>query len=171
LTAVFLLDVLKESIMKNFTIFLSCALILAASFGCTKKNARPADLPEDMSPCSITITQDGTPVEGATVALEYETPVKYQTSGTTDAKGVAIMMTYGHAGAQQGTAKVLVSKLVTEGASEAEDYGESGEMGQDFETIDLKYKAVDTTDLTITIGKDNVAESFEVGAPVRIPAN
>ncbi|MBP5622209.1 MAG: hypothetical protein J6X44_09360, partial [Thermoguttaceae bacterium] len=97
-------------------------------------------------------------------------PVKYKTSGMTDAKGVAIMQTYGVSGAQQGTAKVLVSKLVTEGASESEEYGESGEIGKDFETVDLKYKSTDTTDLTITIGKNNVAETFEVGAPVHVPA-
>jgi hypothetical protein len=158
---------MKGTIMKNVALLLSSALILAASFGCAKKNPRPADLPEDMSPCVITITQEGTPIEGATVALQYETPVKYQTSGTTDAKGAATMTTYGFAGAQQGTAKVLVSKLVTEGGSEGEEYGDVGTMEQDFETVDVKYKSADTTDLTVTIGADNVAETFEVGAPVR----
>lgn len=156
--------------MKNFVIYVSCVLVIAAGVGCSPKNSRPADLPDDMTPCRITITQDGAPVESASVVLEYETPVKYATSGTTDAQGVAVMMTYGFAGAQQGSAKVLVSKLVTEGAEEAEEYGQSGKMGQDFETIDVKYKSKDTTDLSITIGKDNVAESFEVGAPVHIPA-
>lgn len=156
--------------MKNFSVSIFCALILIATVGCGNKNTRPADLPEDMSPCKITITQEGTPIEGATVVLEYETPVKYATSGTTDAKGVATMMTYGFAGAQQGTAKVLVTKLVTEGAEEAAEYGEQGQQGQDFDTVDIKYKSKDTTDLTITIGKDNVEETFEVGAAVHVPA-
>ena len=155
--------------MKKFAIVLSCLLVLAA-VGCGNKNSRPADLPEDMSPCSVTITQDGQPLAGATVAFEYETPVKYTTSGTTDDKGVAIMQTYGFAGAQIGTAKVVVSKLVTEGASEAEEYGESGEQGQDFEVVDAKYKSKDTTDLTITIGKENSVETFDVGPAVHVPA-
>lgn len=156
--------------MKHLAIFCACALVLASFIGCGPKNSRPADLPEDMTPCKITITQEGKPLEGASVSLEYDTPVKYSTSGSTDASGVATMMTYGFAGAQIGTAKVLVTKLVTEGASEAEEYGESGESGQDFDTVDIKYKSVDTTDLTITIGKDNVQETFEVGAPVHVPA-
>ncbi len=156
--------------MKKFTVCFSCVLILATFLGCGPKTLRPADLPDDMTPCAITITQEGNPLAGATIDLEYDAQVKYRTSGTTDEKGVATMMTYGFAGAQQGNAKVLVRKVVTEGASESEEYGESGNTGQDFETVDLKYKSLDTTDLTITIGKDNVAETFEVGAPVHVPA-
>ena len=156
--------------MKKFAVYLPCVLILATFFGCGPKNTRPADLPEDMTPCAITITQEGTPVAGVTVDFEYTTPVKYRTSGVTDENGVAAMMTYGFAGAQQGEAKVLVRKVVTEGASEAEEYGEAGNSGADFETVDLKYKSLDTTDLTISIGKDNVAETFEVGAPVHVSA-
>lgn len=155
--------------MKNYRIILMllCATLLCV--GCGKKD-RPADLPDDMSPCEITITQDGTPVDGATVSFVYATDVKYATSGTTDAKGVAVMMTYGQAGAQQGTAKVLVSKLVTEGASESEEYGETGSLGQDFHVIDAKYRNEATTDLEITIGKSRVKETYEVGAPVHEPA-
>ena len=156
--------------MKKIAILFSCALVLASLPGCGKNKSRPADLPDDMSPCAITITQDGAPLVGATVELEYETPVKYRSSGTTDDKGVATIMTYGFAGAQQGTAKVVVKKLVTEGGSEAEEYGEAGTTGQDFETVDPKYKSKDTTDLTITIGKANVEEKFDVGAAVHIPA-
>ena len=108
--------------MKKFALYISCLLVLAA-FGCNKGGGRPADLPEDMSPCAVTIIQDGQPLAGASVQFEYDTPVKYTTSGVTDEKGVAIMMTYGQPGAQQGTAKVCVSKLVTEGGSEGEEYG------------------------------------------------
>ncbi len=156
--------------MKNLALLCSLALVLASAVGCGSKNSRPADLPDDMTPCLITITQDGAPVATASVVFEYETPVKYTTSGTTDEKGVATMMTYGFAGAQIGTAKVLVYKLVTEGASEGEEYGDAGNVGQDFDTIDLKYKSKDKTDLTITVGKDNVNETFEVGSPIHVPA-
>ena len=155
--------------MKKFALYLSCLLVLVA-FGCNKGGGRPADLPEDMSPCAVTIIQDGQPLAGATVMFEYDTPVKYTTSGVTDEKGVATMMTYSFAGAQQGTAKVCVSKLVTEGGSEGEEYGDSGSVGQDFDTVDTKYKKKETTDLTITVGKENVAETFDVGAAVHVPA-
>lgn len=155
--------------MNKFCAFAACALIALTSFGC-KDKSRPADLPDDMSPCKITITQEGVPLAGATVEFKYSTDVKYTTSGTTDDSGVATMMTYGYAGAQQGTAKVRVAKLVTEGASEAEEYGEKGETGSDFNVVDAKYRSFDTTDLEITITKENAAETFEVGAPVHEPA-
>ena len=150
--------------MKKLASFVLCLALATLAVGC-KDNSRPADLPEDMSPCKITITQEGQPLAQATVELVYETQVKYTTSGTTDDSGVATMMTYGYAGAQQGTAKVVVRKLVTEGGSEGED-GEAGELGEDFQVVDAKYGSADTTELTITIGKDNVNETFEVGPAV-----
>ena len=156
---------MKGRTMKRICAVALCALLAISSFGC-KDKSRPADLPEDMSPCEITITQEGTPLAGATVDLQYTTNVKYNTSGVTDENGVAIMKTYGYAGAQQGTAKVRVDKLVTEGASEAEEYGEAGNLGQDFHLVDKKYRSFDTTDLEITIGKENSKESFDVGAAV-----
>lgn len=151
--------------MKKFCVVALYAFLACAAIGC-KDKSRPADLPEDMSPCEITITQEGTPLAGATVEFKYTTDVKYTTSGVTDEKGVAIMQTYSYAGAQQGTAKVRVDKLVTEGGAEAEEYGEAGEMGKDFHLVDAKYRSFDTTDLEITIGKENSKESFDVGAAV-----
>ncbi len=150
--------------MKKFASLIVSLALLAFIPGC-KDNSRPADLPEDMSPCKITITQEGQPLGQATVQLVYDTKVKYTTSGTTDDAGVATMMTYGYAGAQQGTAKVVVTKMVTEGGSEGED-GKAGELGEDFYVVDAKYGKPETTDLTITIGKENVAETFEVGPAV-----
>ena len=144
---------------------LTC-LLLCVCAGCDKNSERPADLPEDMTPTKITITQEGKPLEGASVLLEYDTPMKYPTSGITDEKGVATMVTYGFAGAQQGTAKVVVIKLVTEGETQGEEYGKKGEYGTDFHVVDAKYRTKETTDLEITIGKKNVKETFEVGAPV-----
>ncbi|MGI6401697.1 MAG: hypothetical protein ACOX0A_06270 [Thermoguttaceae bacterium] len=154
--------------MNKYCAFAVCALIALASFGC-KDKSRPADLPDDMTPSRITITQEGEPLAGATVELEYTTPVKYTTSGATDETGVAVMKTYGYAGAQLGTAKVRVSKLVTEGDSEAEEYGESGSMGTDFNVVDAKYMSFETTDLEITIEKGNADATFDVGAAVRDP--
>ena len=151
--------------MKKICAVALCALLAVSSFGC-KDKSRPADLPDDMSPCEITITQEGKPLAGATVELQYTTSVKYTTSGVTDENGVAIMKTYSYAGAQQGTAKVRVDKLVTEGASEAEEYGEAGNLGTDFHLVDKKYRSFDTTDLEITIGKENSKETFDVGAAV-----
>ena len=151
--------------MNKYYAVVACALIALTSFG-WKDKSRPADLPEDMSPCLVTITQEGVPLAGATVEFKYSENVKYTTSGMTNDSGVAEMKTYGYAGAQQGTAKVRVYKLVTEGASEAEEYGEKGSLGNDFNVVDPKYMSYDTTDLEITITKEKCEQSFDVGAAV-----
>ena len=151
--------------MKKIYAVALCAFLACASLGC-KDKSRPADLPDDMTPCEITITQEGTPLAGATVDLQYTTNVKYNTSGVTDDNGVAVMKTYGYAGAQQGTAKVRVDKLVTEGASEAEEYGEAGNLGQDFHLVDKKYRSFDASMLEITISKGSNTFWIEVEAPV-----
>ena len=149
---------------------LACALACVLCVGCGPKNTRPADLPDDMTPCVITVMQDGKPLEGASVELVYDTKMKYTSSGSSDEKGEATIMTYGFAGAQQGNAKILVTKLVTEGAEEAAEYGEAGAMGQDFQTVDPKYGSADTTDLTVEIGKSNVKQTVDVGESVHISA-
>lgn len=156
--------------MKKVFALVVCALIALGCSGC-KKDQRPADLPEDMTPCKIILTQEGKPLADATVEFAYSTQVKYTTSGSTDEKGVATMVTYGYPGAQQGVAKIVVRKVVTEGASEAEEYGESGDSGSDFNVVGAKYRSAETTDLEITIGKENVEETFELGPAVKEPAN
>ena len=153
--------------MKRLTSVLTLAtLLLTLAVGCHKNSERPADPPPDMTPTKITITQEGKPLEGASVMLKYNEPVKYPTSGITDENGVATMVTYGFAGAQQGTAKVIVLKLVTEGETQGEEYGKNGDYGTDFHVVDAKYRSEETTDLEITIGSKNVKETFDVGAPV-----
>ncbi len=155
--------------MKKILALVVGAVVALGCCGC-KKDQRPADLPEDMTPCKITLTQEGKPVADATIEFSYSTPMKYTTSASTDENGVATMVTYGFAGAQQGTAKVVVRKLVTEGASEAEEYGETGDSGSDFNVVAAKYRSAETTDLEITIGKENVEETFELGPAVHDPA-
>lgn len=155
--------------MKKYLLLIACVLASVSSLGC-KDKSRPADLPEDMSPCFVTITQEGKPLEGASVNFEYTTPVKYTTSGVTDANGVAQMSTYGYGGAQIGTAKVVVTKMVTEGLVEATDDDEEGSMGSDFYVVDAKYGSVDTTDLEITVDSKECKATFDVGPAVHDPA-
>ena len=85
--------------MKKVFALVVCALIALGCTGC-KKDQRPADLPEDMTPCKIILTQEGKPLADATIEFAYSTQVKYTTSGSTDENGVATMVTYGYPGAQ-----------------------------------------------------------------------
>lgn len=112
----------------------------------------------DLYPCDIKITQEGTPLAGATVTLQYLTKEMYSTSGVTDEEGVAVMKTFGYDGARQGTAKVCVDKLVKEGSSEAEE--------SCFHLVDKKYRSFDASMLEITISKGSNTFWIEVEAPV-----
>ena len=153
--------------MKKYLLLIACVLASVASLGC-KDKSRPADLPEDMSPCFVTITQEGKPLEGASVSFEYTTPVKYTTSGVTDANGVAQMSTYGYGGAQIGTAKVVVTKMVTEGLVEATD-DEEGSMGSDFYVVDAKYGSVTPRISKSPSVAKNVRKRSKLVLPFMIP--
>lgn len=80
--------------------------------GCSREN-RPNDLPKLM-PVTLTLTQDGKPLEKAMVVLYAENPdiVKWTVSGNTDTDGKTILVTHGQfRGAPAGKFKVCVTKV------------------------------------------------------------
>jgi len=97
----------------QFRIYLALTLVLCLISGC-KQKPRPDGFP-DLYPCTITITQEGKPLEGADVRLMPESGTAlWITAGKTNASGVAKLSTHAdYVGAPAGTYKVLVSKYVT----------------------------------------------------------
>jgi len=92
----------------------STALLFAAVFitGCWGE-PRPDGMPR-LYPVSIIVTQEGVPLEEASVTLIPEDPAnaRWGPMGMTDGSGVAVMRTDGkYAGAPLGTYKVVVSKM------------------------------------------------------------
>ena len=81
-------------------------------FGCGEK--LPPGIPK-LYPVTITITQDGKPLDGAEVfLLNLDTTVEWPVGATTNASGVAILRTYGqYVGAPAGQYKVTVRKTET----------------------------------------------------------
>ena len=154
-----------------FIIFLLSAVCFLPSLftGCGKDTGRPVDLPP-LYPVKISITQNNTPLSGATVTLLGKTPSKYgAASGTTDASGTAVLRTYGYNGAPAGEYAVLVQKIGTEGARE-EKTPEGKSMfvgGQSYAYVDAAFASGDSTTLSIRVTAKGVAESFDVGSPVR----
>lgn len=105
---------------KNLFSYLLIVVCLCVFGGCSREN-RPKDLPK-LTPATLTLTQDGKPLEKAIVFLYAENPdiAKWTVSGNTDANGETILVTHGQfRGAPAGKFKVCVTKV--------EDAGNAGE--------------------------------------------
>ena len=147
---------------------LSATLLLHAGCGGNNDAGRPADLPQ-LFPVNITVTQEGTPLEGASVTL-VATSSTYTPSGTTNASGVAAIQTYGFPGAPAGEHAVLVTRVGIE--DQREEQTPEGETvmvgGRRFRYIDPQFSNAASTPHRITVSERGANETFEVGAPVRI---
>lgn len=121
--------------------------------------ARPGDLPT-LHPCSITVSQDGVPLVNATVKLYSTDPdFKWAVIGQSDVRGKATLSTHAQfPGAPQGEYKVVVLK------AEEVYKGNSVDI---FTLIDKQYTDPETTPLSITIGKGNNTQQFDLGRSLR----
>jgi len=155
-------------------LILSLFLALLLYTGCNRNDGRPADMPK-LYPVTISIIQDGQPLDGATVTLIAKTPAVAQygtSSGTTTATGTATIRTYGYDGVPIGDYTVLVEKRVTEGEREIiqEGMGVVGTIGgRVFQLVNTQFTAQATTPLSISVAERRGAtETFDVGAAVRV---
>lgn len=142
----------------------TCIVALVVFVGCNGKK-KPDGLPK-LFPCSVTITQGGSPLEGATVSL-FSDSSSWGAAGTTNESGVAKIFTYGDfAGAPEGVYKVTVEKNRLD--SDVDLTNLSPNETPNVTAIDLvnvKYKNRDTTDLTLEV-KGKTTASFDVGEAV-----
>ena len=154
----------------------SLTLIVSLIFlfpGCGGDGGRPADMPP-LFPVTITITQEGVPLEGATVTLHSSTPSTYGTAtGTTDSSGTARMRTYGFNGAPAGEYVVTVDRVALEGAEEfVQNPGENPQLrgGTLYRFVNENFTKRGTTTLNMTVADNRrgTTETFDVGAAVRI---
>ncbi|MCF0234592.1 MAG: hypothetical protein HUK22_06390 [Thermoguttaceae bacterium] len=146
---------------------LGAAAILAGVcvVGCAKP--KPDGMPK-LVPCSVKVTQEGTPVEGATVGF-FADGFEWGAAGTTDASGVAQMYTRGtYPGSAEGEFKVTIQKSVVEpvDVSQMTSASVTPTGGTAFDYVDLQYKTAESTPLTITVSGKTKAE-FDVGAPAK----
>jgi hypothetical protein len=152
------------TIRLSFIILLSIGMTLACN-----RVQKPNGLPK-LFPCTITITQNGVPVQGILVSLIDPAVTEYwAVSGLTNASGTATIRTHGNfVGAPSGVYNVILSK--TENSDEHDTIlGRSPSTPlQIFSLIDTKYNEEATTPLKITIENKTVRETFEIGPAVRI---
>jgi len=146
--------------------------VVFAIAGCAKNDGRPADLPP-LFPCEITITQEGTPLSGATIVLESfgETKVTYFPSGITNESGKAVLSTYGFNGVPAGTYKVTARKTIVEDVKQVLDgYGDLvNDNGVEYRTVERKYSYADTTphEIEVSTGRGTTQATFDVGKPIK----
>lgn len=163
--------------MKNISLY--CFLCLATFFLCSGCGgaAKPKDLP-DLYPSKITITQGGSPLEGASVTLVSDQKIRFTVGGKTDAQGVCQIITDGQwPGAPSGTYKVLVKKAVTpEITADASDHAayqkaleENSKKSR--HVVDLKYSSVKTTPESVEVTATGLDSTIDVGDAVDIPTS
>jgi hypothetical protein len=164
------------SILTVFTVFLSCF-----SIGCDRGPQKPKDFP-DLFPCKITITQGGSPLEGALVFLSPKSGVSngWNTEGKTDSKGVADLKTHvDFKGAPAGDYVVRISKteLSPSSVSEIEpkdpveydkwDRAKRAEKRTMYNLVKTEFNDAKKTPHFITISKGKNEAAFDVGEPIK----
>ena len=150
-------------IRQTFPFFLSallcCVFFFTGCGGDGGKRAKPKDLPR-LFPCTLTFTQEGVPLEGASIILHSED--RWAVGGKTDEKGEASLVTNGHYdGAPAGTYKITVRKMIT--VQDAE-----GEVTKQTDVIPDQFKREAMTPLEIEIGKSDNNKTFDLGKAVSI---
>ena len=157
-------------------LFLSVALI-----GCGPADNRPDGMPP-LFPTTITVTQDGVPLVGASVVLIPDDGSRdWYVSGTTNESGIAEMMASSRwAGAPRGTYKVMVRKFETapsriaplpddadDAAREAHEVALSNERLNAYTVVAPIFTDPARTTLNLTVdGRTDT--TFDVGEAVRV---
>lgn len=105
---------MHDSFYRTTSFILSLAFLFLSSAGCSE--LRPEGMPK-LHPVTITIIQDGKPLEGASVVLTPVEPanVKWFSGGETDSRGIVTPRVHGkYKGSPAGRYFVSVSKTETE---------------------------------------------------------
>lgn len=157
-------------------------LLVMVACGCGEQ--RPAGLPE-LYPTTITITQGGANLAGATVTLFPEDTAlsRWPVGGLTDENGKASLVTYGkYQGAPAGKFKVMVNKTVSEGdpipeapaqhasPEERAAYDRAIKTGsfEVFQVVAEEYRTAARTSLSVEIAASGPNEfTLDVGEAVK----
>ena len=144
--------------------FLGFVLLFGIS-GCGEKY--PDGMPKLIN-VSLTFTQEGKPLAGATVSLFSDDPsFKWTVGGTTDNNGVVVLKTHGsYTGTPEGRYKICVKKFMREG--ELQTMANPGAPPpKDYNLVESQYGFQKETPLSIEIKSGSKYEPFDVGAAVK----
>ncbi|MGL4942639.1 MAG: carboxypeptidase regulatory-like domain-containing protein [Thermoguttaceae bacterium] len=142
--------------------------------GCGQKY--PDGFPK-LYPISLTVTQEGKPLAGATVVLSSpESTLQWTIGGVTDERGVAPLWTHGqYKGAPVGRFKVTISKVVNEGEAEyiaaldREDTAAAAKIVvKSYSCVEPQYGDVATTPLEVTLSAKSRTVDVDAGKADKI---
>lgn len=165
---------------RHFVVISAFTLLSVVFAGCSSESL-PADLPQ-LTRCQIKITQEGSPLEGATVTLHSLDGMRqWGAGGLSNAAGIAEIYTNGrYPGAPAGKYKVVVSKIETDPsqlppAPPQNDPGypawhqkAESEVRQSYSVIEKKFTEPGSTPHEIDITEGKTAETtLDVGKKVR----
>ncbi len=149
---------------------LNVAIMSLTVVGCSTVDG-PVGLPA-LVPTTISITQGGAPLEGATVSLFPQDSANKQwaAGGTTDATGTAVIQTLGrYNGAAAGKYKVTVYKSLQEDASSGvPDSPSSNKVTKNYLLVDPKLTSEPNTTLEMNISAPETTQTFDIGAAVKV---
>ncbi|GHT44480.1 hypothetical protein FACS189454_01970 [Planctomycetales bacterium] len=171
---------MMKIVVRNFLFFL-LGFTVATLSGCGQRGL--PGMPK-LYPATLTVFQDGKPLENASVVLINVDPSStWSAGGQTDANGIVRLQTMGQfKGIPEGTYSVAVSKIEFPdfehpgdppygNAKAMKKYDEALKRYEDntFLLVDTKY-AIGVSDLKVTVTKANGKVSVDVGPPVHIKA-
>lgn len=152
---------------KHFFAF-ALACVCAVAVGCQKGPKKPADLPP-LYPTTITVVyDDGTPVDGATVALRPAGggSSQWNVTGVTDAQGKLVCKTNGNwDGAPAGSYEAMVTKEIAE-MEEPTEAGASAVVKSRTNYIDTKFANPKTSGLTAEVKEGDNQIELKVGEQI-----
>lgn len=157
--------------------FLTCLICLIPLFGCGPSGpARPPGMPK-LVPLKLTVTQEGTPLEGAFVTLYPTDGAPWSSAGDTNAQGVVPLYTRGQfEGTAPGKYKVTVAKTETtplefsgDPEKDPEGYRKAEAQRKSFNLVDPVFSKESTTTLELTVETGKLAETLDVGKAVKAP--
>jgi len=154
---------------KTNLFFLLCVALALSFSGCNQP--KPTGLPS-LLPLTLTLTQDGTPLSGASVTLFADDGMATWTvGGTTGVSGNVSPMTQGkYPGVPAGKYKVCVFKIeavVPPGAVPPTDSESQSARPVEYDLVDVKLRSPATTTLTLEVGPGKKTATLDVGKPIR----
>ncbi|MDR0335497.1 MAG: carboxypeptidase-like regulatory domain-containing protein [Planctomycetaceae bacterium] len=159
-------------------------LLVIFIVGCQHRSSLPPDIPP-LTVCKIKVTQNGEPVNNASVSLIPVTKTEnWRTNGITDANGIVVPFTNGlFEGVPQGKYKVVVSKNEQDNNNHIPPAPSMGESGYEewmkkysskknatmtYSLIEKQYTSFATTPHEIEVsGKKTIEITIDVGKKTR----
>jgi hypothetical protein len=151
---------IERKIMLHKNILLCIVILLAVLCFAGCAPSLPKGMPP-IYPCTITLTQEGVPLVGASVALIPEdTTLTFTFAGATTSSGSVEMYSHGkYRGIPAGKYKLIVTKNTHE---------IQNEKIWTVSLVDVQYCNSDTSPLQVDIAKTKNQFTFELGKAVKI---